>query len=449
VSAAAISVVALVLAIVISIVSRVNVGLVAIAFAWLIGTFVEGVGTGTVIDAFPGSLFLTLAGVTLLFAVAQQNGTLEHLAHRTVGLARGNARYLPLIFFAIAAFVSMIGPGAIASVALVVPLAMAIGERAKVPHFLTALMVANGANAGNLSPISAVGVIANTSMASAGLVGHEGKVWFANLVAHVVVAMVAYVFLGGWRLGSEGDPQPLIWDGGLQQFGRKEGPAQQVGESGIKLDGERLQQRIGRPALSAQERLTVVVIVAWIAGVLLFEMNLGLSAFAAAAALVAFRAVEDGPAIARMPWGPILMVSGVSLLVGVLEATGGMELFSALLARLATPQTVNGVIAFVTGAISLFSSTSGVVLPAFLPTSAELVERLGGGDPVGVALSINVGASLVDVSPLSTLGALCVAAVADIEAAARLFRQLLVWGLAMTVVGAFICQLFVGALARM
>ena len=70
-------------------------------------------------------------------------------------------------------------------------------------------------------------------------------------------------------------------------------------------------------------------------------------------------------------------------------------------------------IAFVTGLISTYSSTSGVVLPTFLPTVPGLVRELGGGDPLAIALSINVGASLVDVSPLSTLGALCVAAVAD------------------------------------
>ena len=63
------------------------------------------------------------------------------------------------------------------------PVAMAIGSRAGIPHFLTALMVANGANAGNLSPISAVGVIANSRMAAAGLPGHEGKVMLANLAA--------------------------------------------------------------------------------------------------------------------------------------------------------------------------------------------------------------------------------------------------------------------------
>ena len=112
----------------------------------------------------------------------------------------------------------------------------------------------------------------------------------------------------------------------------------------------------------------------------------------------------------------------------MLEKTGGMDLFTAVLAKFASPATVNGVIAFVTGAISTYSSTSGVVMPAFLPTSTTLVDRLGGGDPLAVALSINVGSSLVDVSPLSTIGALCVAAVTDVNESRVLFRRLMIWG---------------------
>jgi hypothetical protein len=63
-------------------------------------------------------------------------------------------------------------------------------------------------------------------------------------------------------------------------------------------------------------------------------------------------------------------------------------------------------------------------------------------------MSIGVGGSMVDVSPLSTLGALCVAAVADPSDARLLFRKLLIWGLSMSVVGAILCQAFAGVLAR-
>jgi hypothetical protein len=119
-----------------------------------------------------------------------------------------------------------------------------------------------------------------------------------------------------------------------------------------------------------------------------------------------------------------------------------MALFTKLLAALATPASANGVLAAVTGAISLYSSTSGVVLPAFLPTVPGLVAQLGGGDPVALSLSINVGSSLVDVSPLSTLGALCIAAAPATVDTRALFRQLLLWGISMTVVGGVLCHLF-------
>jgi hypothetical protein len=76
-----------------------------------------------------------------------------------------------------------------------------------------------------------------------------------------------------------------------------------------------------------------------------------------------------------------------------------------------------------------------------------LVEKVGGGDPLAVAISINVGSAMVDVSPLSTLGALCLATVADPADARVLFRQLLIWGLSMAVVGAVLCQLFAGVFA--
>ena len=414
-SAALASVCALIFAIILSMVSRLNIGLVAIALAWIVGVFIAGMKAEAVMAGFPATLFLTLTGVTLLFACAETNGTLEWLAHRAVSLVRGNNRLLPLLFFLIAMLLSTVGPGAIAAVALVVPLAMAIGERSGVPRFLTALMVANGANAGNLSPISALGVIANTKMAEAGVGGHEWKVWFANFVAHALVSVVAYWFL-------------------VRKIAKE-----------ITLTDATVEPQ---PPLTRPQVLTLVFLLAWIIGVLVFKLNIGLSAVAVVTLLVLLRATDETQSLKKVPWGVIVMVCGVSLLIALLEKTGGMDHFTALIARVASPTTINGVIAFITGVISTYSSTSGVVLPAFLPIAPKLVEQIGGGDPLAIALSINVGSSIVDVSPLSTLGALCIATVSEPSDAKVLFRQLLFWGLAMTIVGAVFCQLFAGLLAR-
>ena len=200
-------------------------------------------------------------------------------------------------------------------------------------------------------------------------------------------------------------------------------------------------------AFLPKQSITLVLVAAWIVGVLAFGLHLGLSAFAVAAVLLVAGMADERAAVARVPWGIVMMVCGVSVLIALLEKTGGMDLFTDLLAKTASASTLNGVIAFVTGAISTYSSTSGVVLPAFLPTASTLVEKVGGGDPLAVALSINIGSSLVDVSPLSTIGALSVAAVGDAVVARELFRALLIWGFSMIVVGALFSQLFAPMLA--
>jgi di/tricarboxylate transporter len=416
VSPAALAVLALVVTLVLSATTRLNVGLLSIAFAWLIGVYAAGLKPDAVIGGFPSSLFLTLAGVTLLFGIASANATLDLLAHRATSLVRGNAGLVAPLFFVLAGLVSSVGPGAIASVALVAPIAMATGARVGLSPLLTAVCVATGANAGNLSPVSSVGATVNSLMEKSGVGAHPGKVWAANLLAHVVVAAAAWLAFGGWRALRLGTRAEIVADS---------------------------------TPLDRRHWITIAVTVVWMAAVIIGRVNVGLAAFAAATALVLLRAADEAEAIRRIPLDVILMVTGVSMLIGVLETTGGLDLFSGMLARLASPATLNAVIAFVTGVISTYSSTSGVVLPAFLPMVPALVRDVGGGDPLAVALSINVGASIVDVSPLSTLGALCIAAIADRAQARTLFRQLLIWGLSMTLVGAALAGLFATPFARL
>jgi di/tricarboxylate transporter len=163
-----------------------------------------------------------------------------------------------------------------------------------------------------------------------------------------------------------------------------------------------------------------------------------------AALLILFRTVEETQAIQRMPWGVILMVTGVTVLVALLQKTEGMALITTGIASVSTATTIEPIVAFGTGLVSVYSSTSGVVLPAFLPMAPALAERLGGLDPLGIAWSMNVSASLVDLSSLSTVGALYIAGAAPGSDVRRLFNALLAWGLSMTLVGAALCWVLFG-----
>jgi len=416
---AVISLGALLVAIVVSCTVRLHVGFLAIALAWIVGVYFASMSANEVIAGFPTRLFLTLAGVTLLFSQAQANGTLDRIAHRAVHYCRGNVGVMPMMFFVLAFILASIGPGNIASTALVAPMAMAVAGQVGVPAFLMAIMVGNGANAGSLSPIAPTGVIVNGVMADIGLDGYAQLTYLNNLLAHVVIAFLAYFLFGGWRLLGRYHTGAV----NVPSSSPSEGPT----DSGI--------------AFNSTHWITIGVIGTLIGSVVLFQVHVGLGAFAAAIVLSLLKAGDELEAVKLMPWRVIMMVCGVTVLISVLDETGGLDLFTQLLAGLSTPESVTAVVAFSTGFISIYSSTSGVVLPAFLPTVPGLAEQLGGVEPLAIASSMNVGSHLVDVSALSTLGALCMAAAPAKEDTRKLFNQLMAWGLSMTLVGAGVCYL--------
>ena len=406
-----ISLAALITAIVVSCTTRLNVGILSLALAWIVGVYIGGMKLDEVVGGFPVQIFLMLVGVTLLFAQAQLNGTLDRVAHRAVRLCRGNVGLIPVMFFVLGCGIASLGPGNVATAAMLAPMAMAVAFRARIPAFLMAIMVGNGAQAGSLSPFAPTGIIVNGLMTKIGLGGHEWWNYWSCLAAHAAVAFGGYLVFGGWQL-----------------FRRAYAgtPAEPAEEEGFQRGNW----------------LTIGVIVSVMVAVLFFRANIGMAAFAGAVALAALRVADHEQAVRKVPWAPILMVSGVTVLISLLEKTGGLDLFTAMLARFAPRGSLTGVIAFMTGLISVYSSTSSVVLPAFLPTIPGLIARLGGGDPLAIAASMNIGAHLVDMSPLSTTGAICVAAIAAGDEVRATYNKLLVWGLSMTVVGGVGCYLF-------
>ena len=417
---AVLSVIAFAIAIIVSCISEINVGFLSIAFAFIVGVAFGGMKVAEVVAGFPISLFMILTGVTLLFSQASVNGTLEKVARTSVKLARGNVGMIPVIFLFLAAILASIGAGNIATVALLAPVGMAIAGNIGISGFLMTVCICCGANAGALSPIAPTGVIANGLLSRIGITGQEWPTYLNNLVAEAFVGLAGYFICGGYKL-----------------FGRKTTALEQ------KLDDF---LTTGDKPTTWQQKLTMTVIALLIVSVSFFKVDVGMGAFIAAVFLTLCRAADEEAAVKKMPWNVILMVSGVTVLISILEKKGGMDLFTTILARFSTEKSVTGVMGFVTGLISVYSSSSGVVLPAFIPTIPGLIQKIGGGDPMAIASSINVGAHLVDVSPLSTLGALCIANAATSENRKVLFNKLMAWGLSMSVIGAFVCWIFFGLL---
>ena len=321
-----ISVAALVLAILVSCFTTLNVGVLAIALAWIVGVYIGKMPVATVMSGFPSQLFLTLAGVTLLFTLAQCNGTLDRLAHHAVRICRGHRGVVPIMYFLLAAALASIGPGNISTAALVAPMAMTTATRANIPLFLMAIMVGNGANAGSLSPFAPTGIIVNGLMARIGMTGLSAETYLSNLLAHALVAFGGYFLFGGWRLFAEHGTTVAA-----------------VTPSDDPADG----------AFQSHHWFTMAVIAALILTVIFFGVNVGMGAFLAATMLVLTRAANDREAIKRMPWGVIVMVCGVTVLIALLEKAEGIGLIAGMLAKLSTRDTVTLVVAVLSDTIAV------------------------------------------------------------------------------------------------
>ena len=338
------------------------------------------------------------------------NGTLERLTARAVRACRGHAGALPVMFFVVGFAVSTIGAGATPASALLAPPAMAVAARAGVPPLLMAIMAGNGALAGTLSPFAPTGIVAHGVMARIGLGGVVAQ--------HVRLQRAGARLRRHRRLPRAGRLAPV--------------PAWRGARGG---------RRARSPPFERAHWLTAAGIAVLIASVAGFGFDTGMIALIVSAALILLRAVDEARAIQRMPWGVMLMVTGVTVLIALMQSAQGVDLITRRASpSLSTPATIAPVVAFGSGIVSVYSSTSGVVLPAFLPMAPDLAQRLGGLDPLRIAWSINVGRQ-----PRGPVVAVHGRARCSLPArrpgtdTRALFNGLLAWGLAMAVVGAALC----------
>ena len=412
------SILALVILVGISCVNEdLNVGFLGIAFGIIVGGIFGDTTASKIMGAFPLSLFMILVGVTFLFGMAQTNGTMEKLTAYSIRVCKGNTALIPIIIFLLSDFLTTIGPGNIAGCALMAPVAMAIAGKVRMPAFLMTLLVVGACNAAAFSPFAPTGIISNGIIAKVapelGIPATEldalaWMVYFKSTIAQGFVTVVGFLVMGGAKWLKE--------------------------QKGASLDIDELAPK-PEPFNAAQSTtlaivaiLVLLVVVPGLPGIkgtlpkMLTNMlsNVGSISFVLSIILMLTGYGDSKAAVKVMPWSVIMMVCGVSVLIDVMAA-------------------------FVPAVLSAYSSSSGVIMPMFLPMTPGLVE-LTGGDAISIISAINVGSHLVDTSPLSTLGALCIAAAPEYEDKGILFRKLLIWGLSMSIVSGIVCFVFFGVL---
>jgi di/tricarboxylate transporter len=372
----------------------VNLGALALAMTFVVGTLFAGEGVKEIYGGFPVELLVLLAGVTYLFAIAERNGTVLRVVHGSARLVAGRRALVPWAVFVLASLPAMAGALGSAGVAVLAPFALRLGERYDIDRRMIGLMVVHGAAAGNFSPLNVLGAIVQHSAAANGLALSVAYLFWANLAYNAALAAVIFVVFGGRQL----------------------------------VKGPKLVPVETPPPFGAEHACTLLALVAVAVAALGFGLSIGLAAFAAGALLqLAFPRSSAG-AEQGIAWGVVLLVCGIVTYVAALQRYGTVEAVGTSLAGLGSPLASSLLLCGVGALTSAFASSAGI-LGAIVPLAAPFVAQ-GHVAPTGLLVALAISATVVDATPFSTVGALVVANASD-EERPRVYRGLLLWGAAM------------------
>ncbi|MFD8519291.1 SLC13 family permease [Streptomyces capillispiralis] len=435
-----VSILVLAVVFVIATTRSVNMGALAFAAAFGVGTLVADLDADGVFAGFPGDLFVVLVGVTYLFAIARANGTTDWLVQAAVRLVRGRVALIPWVMFALTGALTAIGAVSPAAVAIVAPIALSFAAQYRISPLLMGAMVVHGAQAGGFSPISIYGSIVNGIVEREKLPGSEITLFLASLLVNLVIAAVVFVVCGGLRLWSQGAVSGAGTDAGSPGVaGPGDGGPGDAGRGdagpGGGGDGTRTATAPAavatRPDAPAAVRLTppvlatLVSLVVLVVAVLGFDLDAGLTAITLAVVLSTAWPDDSRKAVGQIAWPTVLLICGVLTYVGVLDEMGTITWAGEGVGSIGVPLLAAVLLCYIGAIVSAFASSVGI-MGALIPLAVPFLAQ-GEIGAVGMVAALAVSATVVDVSPFSTNGALVLAAAPDVDRE-RFFRQLMAYG---------------------
>lgn len=433
-----VSLAVLVIVFLVATVRGVNMGALALVAAFVVGLSVYDLDADGVLGGFPSDLFVILVGVTYLFALAKNNGTVDWIVHAAVRAVGGRVALVPWAMFLVCAAVTSIGAVSPAAVAIVAPVAMGFALRYRIHPVMMGMMVVQGATAGSFSPIGIFGSITNGVVEQNDLPGNQAVLFATTFAAAALIAAITYFAFGGRALLARGKETDSVQAMGAEAEAvshaatRAGGPgtphsAVEAARSSAPED----EPTGGHHTLDAQRIVTLLGLVALMVGALGFDLDVGFTALTIAVALtLAFPASAKG-AVEKISWGTVLLIGGIVTYVNLLQNQGVVDWVGERVAEVGAPLVAALLICFIAAVVSAFASTTGII-GALIPLAVPFL-LTGQVNAIGLIAALAISSSVVDCSPFSTNGALVVAN-ADAKEREMVFKRLMQWGMSIVVV---------------
>lgn len=436
-----ISIIALVLVFAIATFSAVHLGALALVAAFIVGATVADESTDDLFSGFPGDLFVVLVGVTLLFAIAKNNGTVDWLVNAAVKAVRGRIALIPWVMFLVTAVLTAVGAVTPAAVGIVAPIGLGFAATYGINPVLMGLLIANGASAGGFSPIGVFGSITNNVVERNDLPGNPTLLFTASFLFNVVLCVIVFFVFGGRRLlGQRAETnQGGDGHGGGRRHDGPPPPGGQLVKAGA-TGGRPVPVTTTTTATTQEEplrldgprALTLIGLLGLVAGALFFDLDVGLMALTITVILSLVSPKSVTGAVDRCAWSTVLLVCGIVTYVSQMERMGTIDYLGKQVASIQAPLVGALLICLIGALVSAFASTTGM-LGALIPLAVPFL-LAGEVGAVGLITALAISASVVDASPFSTSGALVTANTPE-DQRDFVFRRLMAWGLGIAVIG--------------
>ncbi|MCH1865632.1 SLC13 family permease [Nocardioides sp. CFH 31398] len=439
-----VSLLVLVVVFLVATVRSVNMGALALVASFVVGLTVfdfpvEDAAAET-LAGFPAELFVILVGVTYLFALAKNNGTVDWIVHGAVRAVGGVVWLVPWAMFGVCAVVTSIGAVSPAAVAIVAPVAMGFALRWSIHPVMMGMMVVQGATAGSFSPIGIFGSITNGVVADNDLPGNQLLLFLATFFSAFLIALVTFLAFGGRGLVARGREETTTAAMGAEAEAASRAATHDGPRSGtpyspadVRRDRTEVADVRDDPAnlrLDTQRSLTLAGLGLLIVGALGFDLDVGFTALAIAVLLtLAFPATAKG-AVEKISWSTVLLIGGIVTYVTLLQDQGVVDSLGERVASIGAPLVAALLICLIGSVVSAFASTTGII-GALIPLAVPFL-LVGEVSAVGLITALAISSSVVDCSPFSTNGALVVAN-AEPDQRDMVFKRLMQWGMSIVV----------------
>ena len=408
-------VIAIILAIVLGFITRVNTGLFALVFAYIIGSFVMLLSPGTIVKMWPIRICFILFSVTFFYNFAINNGTLEKLALNIVYKFRKAPYLFPFAIYLTAVLISAMGAGFYAVVALLCPLTFTICEKTGMNRLLGAMAVIYGAvSGGNLITTATGSVIVEVIEGAVEGVNLPQtatqlgmNVFYSTVVVTAISLTLFYFVFKGHKLTTDSivieKPEPYT-------------------------DKQKISLRLIIAFM-------IIVLIPYIISMIFPESkvlylisrytDVGFISILLAIISILLKVGTQKEALARVPWSIIIMISGVGVLIALAVEAGTIDMLATWVNGIGSPLLIVLIMTILGGLMSIFSSTVGVVLPTLYPIVPGIAAASGISANL-LFMVIQLGSLATGISPFSSAGGLVMGSAPDEETRSFLYPRLLI-----------------------